>query len=230
MRHISRAALVAGLAVVGLVGTAGPALAADPVSDLKTAVSNRIDLRLTALSRDLADIGAAKNLADGHKATLSTVVNNDVTGLTALKAKVAGESTVAALHDDATSMVNDYRVYTLAGPQVRLTIAGDLESVAIGKAQQAHDKLAQLVANAKAGGKDTTTAEADLADMQASIDSATGHLNGQVDTLLAVKPGPDLTSIKNSVDATRGALGTTRTDLRNAGAKGKAVLAFLKSA
>jgi len=230
MRTLFRAGIVAGLAVLGLVGTAAPALAADPVAELKTSVTNRIDLRLTALSRDLTDINAARNLADGHRSALSTVVNNDVAGLTALRGKVAGETTVAGLHDDATSMVNDYRVYTLAGPQLRLTIAGDLESVAIGTVQQAHDKLAQLVANAKAGGTDTSTAEADLADMHASIDSATGHVAGQVDTLLGVEPGPDLAPIKNSVDTTRIALGAARIDLRNAATSGRAVLAALKAA
>jgi hypothetical protein len=231
MRHLSRfAAIAAALVCVGVLGTAAPALAADPVSDLKAAITTRIDLRLAALNKDLADINAAKNITGGHRSTLSTVLSNDTAGLTSLKGKVAAETTLIALHDDATSMVNDYRVYTLVGPKVRLTIAGDSASAAIGKAQQAHDKLAAAVAEKKAGGTDTTVAEADLADMQSSISAATAHLSGQVDTLLAVQPGPDLASINNSVDTTRAAIVSTRTDLRNAMTKGKAVLAFLKSA
>jgi hypothetical protein len=229
MRHLSRFATIAAAAVaVGVLGTATPALAADPVADLKTSITARIDLRLAALNKDLADINAAKNITSAHRSTLSTVLGNDTAGLTSLKGKVAAETTLTGLHDDATSMVNDYRVFILVGPKVRLTIAGDTESEAINKAQQVHDKLAASVAKKKAGGTDTTAAEADLADMQSSISAATGQLSGQVDALLAVAPGPDATSIDNSVATARTALGNTRTDLRNAVAKGKAVLALLK--
>jgi hypothetical protein len=231
MRHLFRFAPIAAVLVtVGVLGTAAPALAADPVADLKASITTRIDLRLAALNKDLADITAAKDITSGHRATLSTVLGNDTAGLTSLKGKVAAETTLAGLHDDATSMVNDYRVYTLVGPQVRLTIAGDTESAAIGKAQQAHDKLAASVAEKKAGGMDTSKAEADLADMQSSISAATAHLSAQVDTLLAVRPGPDLAAITNSVDTARAALGNARIDLRNAVSKGKAVLAAIKSA
>jgi hypothetical protein len=238
---MTRVALVATLVAAGVGATAGPvaaaparsgvtaAVAADPVAELKASVTARIDLRLAALDRFDADITAARRLTDAHRSQLSTVVSTDVSGLTALKTKVAGETTVAALHDDAASMVNDYRVYTLVGPQVRLTIAGDVEDLAIGKAQDAHDKLADLVAQKKAAGTDTTTAEQDLADMQAAIDAAKGHLDGQVAALLAIQPSPDGAAMKNAVTAVRIALESTHSDLRTAVSKGRAVLQFLRT-
>jgi hypothetical protein len=233
MRTITlrRLGLVIAIGAAVLVGAAAPAAAAteDTVDGLKTAVSHRIDLRLVALNKDLTVVNDAQALTATHKSLLTTIITNDQSALTALKTKVAGETTLAALRADATSMVDDYRVFILVGPQVRLSVAGDVGDRAVGKAQQAHDKLATLVAAKKAQGKDTTQAEADLAAMQAAIDSAKSHLAGQVDTLLGIKPGPDGTAIRAAVSAVRSAIGAARADLLTAAAKGKAVIAFLKA-
>jgi hypothetical protein len=233
MNAFARTGLVAAMVVAGLVTTVAPAMAADAsdtVPGLKTALTQRIDLRLTALAKDGAAITAAKHLTDADKSTLSTLVSKDTSGLNDLKTKVASETTLAALKADAQSMVDDYRVFILVGPQVRLTVAGDAEAFALDKVQQAHDKLATLVAKAKAAGKDTTSAEQDLTDMQAAIDKGKADLAGQVTKVLALVPGPDGAALKTQVLAVRTALGTTRVDLRTAATKGRAVVAFLKSA
>jgi hypothetical protein len=210
--------LVAALSALVLV-PAIPA-AADDLSAAKTAVTNRIDLRLTALSRDKTEIGDAKALTDAHRSALSAVISSDVDGLTALKSTVAGETTAAALRTDAQKMVDDYRVFTLVGPQVRLTIAADALTQAAAKLSEAHDKLA-----AKAGAGEAD----DLAAMAAAISAAQSKLNGQADALLAIKPGPDLTSIRSAVDAVRQNIRAARDDERTALAKGRAVKATLKN-
>ena len=218
------------LATLGLLATATPAAAAAPpetVDGLKAAVTARIDARLAALAKDTATVSNSQVLTDAHRGQLSTVLSDSTSGLTALKAKVATETTVAALREDATSMVNDYRVFLLLGPQVRLTTAGDFADRAVTRAQEAHDKLASAVAEKKAGGADTTAAEADLAAMQAAIASAQGHLDGQVAALLAMEPGPDGTAIRAGVSTARSGIGSARADLLTAATKGRAVLAFL---
>ncbi len=244
-RTLIRAALAAGLAAFGTLATTAPAAAAPTIAvqavsaigvraddetlpGLKAALTARIDQRLASLQRYLAAIGASRHLTDGHNAELSTVVNEAAAGLTQLRGAVADEATVEGLRAAATSMVEDYRVYLLVGPQVRLAIAGDAAAVALDRAQQAHDRLAEKVAEAKAGGQDTTAAEADLAQLQSAIDSGHGHLEGQVEAVLALSPGPDGTAISNGVAAVRQALGLVRDDLRTVVAEGRAVAEFLR--
>jgi hypothetical protein len=228
------AALTAGLATVLAAGSmallATPAQADDAtaLARAKAEVTRRIDLRLAALHRFDGALTAAAHLTDAHEATLKDLVADDLAGLTALKTKVAGETTLAALRVDAVSMVNDYRVFILVGPKVRLTIAADHEADAATRLQTAHDKLADAVAQAKAAGKDVAAAEQDLADMQAAIDRAKNGMAGQVDTLLAIQPGPDGNAIRAKVGAVRRALGQVRLDLRTALAEGKAVRDFLR--
>jgi hypothetical protein len=244
MRTFIRTIVGVGLAVTGLVAVAEPATAAataatatgavatasaadETLPGLKAAVTARIDLRLAALNREAAAVQRARHLTDDHRNSLSTVVNDAIAGLTELKDQVAQETTLAQVRTDAQSMVDDYRVFLLVGPQVRLTIAGDTEQFAIDRAQQAHDRLAGLVDERRAGGADTTAAETDLADMQAAIEAAQSHLDGQLDPLLAITPGPDATAITDGVSGVRQALGSVRGDLRTAAAEGRAVLEFL---
>jgi hypothetical protein len=220
--------LVAGVTGAALL-IAAPAQADEPtVTSVKAEITRRIDLRLAALKRDDAALVAAKHITDAHRSTLRGLVSQDTTGLTGLKTKVAGETTLTALRADAQSMVNDYRIFILVGPKVRLTIAGDAETDAIARAQTAHDKLVGLVAKAKTNGKDTTAAEQDLAAMQAAITKASSDLSGQVAALLAIQPGPDGAAIRAAVAAVRKAVGATRADIKTAVADAKKVTAFLR--
>jgi len=235
LKTLFRAAvLTTGLAAVLAAGSvvllATPAQADDAtaVDRAKAEITRRIDLRLAALLRFEAALTAAAHLTDAHESTLKDLVADDRTGLTALKTKVAGETTLAALRADAASMVNDYRIFILVGPKVRLTIAADHQAAAVARLQTAHDNLATAVAQAKAAGKDVAAAEQDLADMQAAIDKAKTGLAGQVDTLLAIQPGPDGNAIRAKVGAVRRALGQVRLDLRTALAEARAVRTFLR--
>jgi phosphotransferase system HPr-like phosphotransfer protein len=230
MRLLRTTAFLGAATAVLLAAAPSAAVAApDDLTTLKAAVSARIDLRLAALSKDTAAITAAKHLTDGDKSTLTSLISADTTAMNSLKTKVAGETTAAGVKADATSMVNDYRIFILVGPKVRLTIAGDGEAAAITKLQTVHDKLADLVAKAKAAGKDTTAAEQDLADMAASITKAQGSLSGQVAAVLAIQPGPDGAGIRAKVATVRAGIGTTRASLKTAVADAKKVTAFLKS-
>src|SRR3954468_25056736 len=97
-------ALIVALASTLLI--ASPASAAPTLDDAKTAVANRIDKRLDALKRFDEVLGKAKQLTAAHKDTLTKLVAGQRDGLTALKTKVQGETTAAALKADAQSMVN----------------------------------------------------------------------------------------------------------------------------
>lgn len=229
--------LAVPLAVAAVVSTTGVVLLATPaqaaadatIDKQKQEVTRRIELRLTALARFGTALGAADRVTAAHRATLQELISADVDALTDLRAKVAGETTTAALRADATSMVNDFRIFILVRPKVKLTIVADTAAAAAGKLQAAHDKLAGLVAKAKAAGKKTGPAETALATMQASIDKATAALDGQVATLLALQPGPDGKAIRAQVATIHRTLAGARSDLRAAHKTGKKLREALKA-
>jgi len=225
-----RVALGCGTAAMALHIGATPAFADPSPSPLpvrldaaKQVVTARIDGRLATLRALSTAVDSAAHLIPAHKSTLDTLIQQDQSGLSALKTKVSGESTLAGVRADDQSMVDDYRVYLLVAPKVRLTISADLETSAVGQLDTAAGTLAAAIASAKAAGKDTTKAEADLADMKAQTAAASSAVAGKADTVLAIAPGPDAQAIESQVKVVRDAVHSARTDLRKAVADGKAV-------
>src|SRR5262245_13688878 len=99
------------LAVVALAATlAVTVFGAAPADDDTTLarrqqqVTARIDLRLKALDKGEALLDRKKRVTDAHRSTLSALIDADRAGLTALRAKVAGETTIEGVKADATSM------------------------------------------------------------------------------------------------------------------------------
>lgn len=184
MNRISRTAVASVAALgIGLVASA-PASAADTdrgVDAVKHAVTTRIDKRLAALQKFDSTLADAKQVQAAHRSTLDTLIDDQTAGLTTLRAKVQQETTRAALKTDAKAMVQDYRVFLLTGPKVRLTAAIDTELAAAAKLKS---------------------------------DDVTKSLSGKVDTLLALKPGPDGDAIKANVQTIRKSAKDARATLK----------------
>lgn len=210
--------------ITSLVLTATPAYA-DTTTQLdaaKKVVVARIDGRLAALKAHSVTVQNARHLSSSHKTTLEGLISADQSGLSALRTKVTGETTLAAVKADAQHMVQDFRIYILVGPKVRLTVAADAESAAIPELRKAADTLAKAIDAAKQAGKDTTKAEAQLADLNATVAAAQSAVAGQADKLLAIQPGPDANAITGQVKAVRVAVKTAGQDLHKAVADAKA--------
>lgn len=213
----------AGSSAPVATAAADKATTLDAAKKLTTA---RIDGRLAMLKASGVAIRNAARLTDAHQAALQKIIDADLAGLTELRAKVAAETTIEAVRADARSMVEDYRVYLLVRPQVHLTVAAEVESAALTRLREAHGKLAEAVAAAKAAGKDVGDAEAKLAHLKAELDAV--DLAGVADGLLAVQPGPDAAAIRAKTGAARTAVRAARTHLKAALADAKAVRDILK--
>ena len=114
----------------------------------------------------------------------------------ALKKLIAEQTTgLTALRDRtgqdaARSIVVDYRVFVLTAPKVRLAAAIDTELAAVAKLR--------------------TRRNVD----QAKLDVVEKSLNGKVDTLLALKPGPDAAALRAALEPIRAAAKDARTTLK----------------
>jgi hypothetical protein len=208
------AAPAQGAAAAPRVLTATAAPRTLPV--VKATAQARIDRRLRTLATLKTAIGDAKNLTDAHRATLTSLVDSDTAGLTALRAKVDGAQSVEAVRADERSMVVDYRIYLLVVPKVRFTIAADAETAAIETLRSVHDTLADAIAAAQAKGEDVSVEQAELTDLQNRIDAASKAIEGKADGLLAVTPSADAGAMMAAVNSVRAAVRTARQDLRTA--------------
>jgi hypothetical protein len=189
MNRILRTAVVAVAALgVALVASAPASAAATDrgVDAVKKAVTTRIDKRLAALKKFDTALAGAKQVQAAHRSTLDSLIDDQTAGLTTLRAKVQHETTRAALKTDAKAMVQDYRVFLLTGPKVRLTAAIDTELAAADKLRKGNN-----------------------------VDEVAKSLAGKVDTLLALKPGPDGDAIKAGVQTIRKSAKDARATLKS---------------
>jgi hypothetical protein len=249
MRHLGRIAVALAAGCAMATGPAAPAPAnpspgpgAGPSARAKTATGDaaafaekrqalldRIDKRLADLTAVESVIAAAKQLTDAHRSALTALVTTARTGLGTLRSTVAAETTPAGLKAATGQMVNSFRVYTLANPQVHLTIATDLETAAAAALTTLAGHLEQAIATARQSGRDTSGSEAKLADLRSKVEHASAAIAGKADALLALRPGPDTAAIKTQVTAVRDAAKTARTDLKAAHAAAQAVRAALRT-
>lgn len=231
------AALAAGAALPAQAQTAfgtsaatstptGKTAGTDGLDAAKALATSRIDGRLETLHALQLAVNNASRLTSSDRSTLSNLISSDISGLTSLRGKVGGESTVSAVRADETTMVDQYRIYLLVVPKVHLTNAFDIEAAAQSTLQKVHDELAARLAKESGGG--TATEKSQLADLQTQLQNAQQAEAGKVSALLAIQPGPDANALHSALSPLVTAAKTARTDLRKARDDAKALKGELK--
>lgn len=226
--RLSVAALGAVLAVgaVALPAQAASTDSAAALTKAKAKVTDGITDRLNTLTELQSRLAGYQDVPDAARSVLTPLLTSDISGLTALKTKVAGETTVEAVRADGKSMVDDYRVYLLVAPKVHLTHALAAESDAVTRLTKVHDELAERLA--KDPKADTQANKDLLADITVQLKAADAAVDGKDQALLALKPGPDGKALSDAVKAVSGSAKAAREDLKKAVADAKKVRDALK--
>jgi hypothetical protein len=205
-----RNALVAGAAAIALVVSAsGPAVSAAPapvtggpagadqcssqasaarstatVASLQSFGDCEITRRLATLHLLAGLVDDSNGLTPADAARLSAEIAGARGGLTNLRGTIDAQTRIVPLKADLIQIVNNYRVYVLLGPQVRLAIAADSELALKSDFDALATTLAGRITAAAANGKDVAAAQIALAAMKAAVAEAVG-LAGPVPARLA---------------------------------------------
>ena len=174
----------------------------------------RIKGRLDTLHALSLAVEGSKFLTSGEKGTLGKQISSDVSGLTALDSKVAAAKTVQDVRADEVAMVDDFRVYLLMVPQVRLTEALAAESDAAVTLQKAYLALSNLLTKQSSIG--TAEQKSDLAGLQSEVIAAQAAIGNEVATVLAIQPGPNASAIHSALAPAASAVKTAQADLLKA--------------
>jgi hypothetical protein len=201
-RLINPRSLVAtGVAAVVLVGSAGVALAVSAsvsismatttptpsaaakdttaaaqqqqrLAEIKSKGDAEISRRLTQLGNLNGLITSATRITASDRTALSAQVSSETSGLTSLKTQLDGETTVAAAITDAKSIFSDYRVYALIMPKIHLIKVADDQQVNEANLTALATKLQSRLTAAQSKGKNVTTLQTTLADLNAKVKAA----------------------------------------------------------
>lgn len=179
----------------------------DRLAAVKARAEVTIDLRLRVLRGDATLVTRAKHLSDADRSALAAVIGQDITGLTALRAKIAADTDTATVRTDAATVYTGYRVFLLLEPQLRTVISAD--SIVAG-AQTVTSAASALSTSLTSAGTLTADETALLATVTSDAAAATTAVNGEVSAILALTPSMVTKTLRPAV------LTTARTDDRTA--------------
>ena len=230
---------ILGLALTaGLVGVAvNPAMAitkptpgagqADKLTALQALAVTQTNARLDILNKGITKINANKYVDPTIKAKVLTNLNNDVTGITTLAAKIAADTDLATAKTDYKSLFTEYRVYAVVIPQSTYAVAAsDITYGAVPKLTSAQTKLNTLLTTVDKS-KMTPEIQAKLTDMSNQIETAKTTATSIPDTVLAITPA-DFNSNNQVLAASRANIKTASAAVKQATADGKAIMAAIK--
>jgi hypothetical protein len=228
-KRLIAATAIATALVTG--GAAASAVAAPPTTSaqrqaagiafLKQRGNIEIDRRLGALTTLRGVVTDAKHLTDADRQSLLTEINNDTSGLTALKTKIDNDTELATTRADVKSIVTAYRVYVLLEPKVHLVRAADASSDLGDAFGRLATKLQTRIDTAKHGGKDVTAAQAALDDLRAKVADAKGKAAPIPADVVPLTPAgypgnrPTLVAARGTMLLVKADYETARSDAKN---------------
>lgn len=152
---------------------------------LKQQGDKMADQRIKSLNSLITRIDNDKSLTSDEKITLSSDVQNAINGLTVLKTKIAGDTTIADLKTDIKQIITNYKVYEIFEPKMRiLVIIDNLQDIS-NRLSQLSPKLQTFISDLKSQNKN-------VSDLQVLLDDINSNLS-----VINTKLSADKTAIMN---------------------------------
>ncbi len=200
--------------------TASSTVEATRAERAKDKGDQEIDRRVASLNALLIRVGQMNKINEQLKATITTNIQNEISGFATLKAKIDADTDLATLKADIKSVTDSYRIYILVIPQSRLTAAADRMATVINMMASVGAKLQARINTAKTAGSDTAALEVALTDLGAKLTSAQTHAQAAVSGIAGLAPdqGDKTVMAKNdaAIKASQGEIKAGTQDLVDA--------------
>lgn len=178
-----------------------------------TAIINRID----DLNRLITRIQNDTRLSSDEKTSLTASIQNSISGLNTLKAKIDADTDVTTARTDAKGIFTSFRVYEVVNPQTRLLIIIDNLQTATSTIQTLTPQLQNLINTLKSQGKDVSSLQASLDDINTQLQTITTKLSTDKTTVSGVTittqdPQTTFTSVRQDLSGVRSDFAKIRSD------------------
>jgi hypothetical protein len=187
--------------------------ASEPFAVAVGSVQAALNSRLSALHQLSVLVAASKSLTSSNQVTLSSLIDSDSSALGLLEVSVSTAQSVTVLNSDASQMVLDYHVFSLATPEVKDVISADKS---LAQSQSLMRQIPAIEATVSASGlrsESESAATELLAQLPERLQNVQEVLEGVVPTLIALTPSSvpaSLPTLAAAASATRAAAGDIR--------------------
>jgi hypothetical protein len=187
--------LALGIGVAGIHSASAATLtSAQIIAKSDTAITTRI----TSLNKVSAKIAAFKHLTSDQKTSLTATVQSSINDMTALKAKIDGETDLATLKADYASITKKYRVYMVVVPSTETIAATDNAMANITTYQADLVTLNAKIAAHKTAGKDVSVQEALSSSATAKLTDAQSQAQSLVSAITSLQVDNGDTTIQTA--------------------------------
>lgn len=202
------------------------------MANMKSRADQELDRRTKNIEAVAAKAADIKNLPQNGVAAIQTTLQNNLTALAALKAKIDADTDLATLQSDVRQITGSYHIYVLVVPQLRIIVAADHVVTVAGNLHALSLLLAARVSAAAAAGADMTAAHTSLTDLNARVTAAATAAQDAVTAIGSLQP--DATSTTpfgtnlSMLQAARAKVVAAQKDLAAARADAGAIVAAVK--
>lgn len=197
------------------------------LAEVQAAGATHTSDRISSLNKAIAKYTADKGLTASDKTTILGTLNTDLTEITALATKIAGDTTLTEAKADYKSIYATYRVYAVVLPQSRYAKDADTAlGTTIPKLTAVQQRLSTRLSG-KASAKSTAALQADLSDMTTQLAKATNAATGVSAAALAVTPA-QFNSNHSVLDSAKQSVATIAAALKQARSDAASIRAALK--
>lgn len=166
---------------------------------LKNQGARMISERINSLNR-LSKLVKKSKLTEAQKNSLLISINDQVASLTDLGVKIKADTAIETARNDVKSIYENYRIYSIFIPKIKLTISLYNQQNHIEKLNGYFSKVQEKINQAKAKGKDTAARQKSLDDSKAMIPTISAKINQTLAAVTALKPGDYPTTSKKVIN------------------------------
>jgi len=147
------------------------------LSKIKERADKLITNRINQLNRLLNRISNDKRLSAEEKTSLSSEIQAIINGLTTLKAKIDADTDVDTAKTDAKQIITKYYIYKIFVPKIRLLITITNLQTLSANIGQLTPEIQNLINTLKSQGKDVTSLESLLDDINSQLQTINTSLS-----------------------------------------------------
>ena len=214
-------------AVDGTTTTVDPAQT-QRMANLVQRANTEINRRLVALNNLTSKVSSLQKVSDGQKTAFVSEIQSNVTDLTTIKTRIDGDTDLETLKTDVQSIVDNYRIFALYIPKIHLLAGADVASDIAGSLGSLTIKLQNKIATDKDAGKDVSSLQASLTDMQNKISDASNQAANITDSVIQLIPSGYPGNSVN-LSSARDMLKTARSDIQAARQDAQLIITGLKA-
>lgn len=198
------------------------------VQNLKTRANTEITRRLASLDKLSSKISLIKKLSAAQQASFTADIQNNITDLTNLKAKIDADTDPTTLQADVKSIVDDYRIYLLYVPKIHLLAGAEVVTEITTNLTTIAAKLEARITTEQTAGKDVSALNTELINMKSNIANAIANAQNITDTVTGLTPS-GYPSNKTNLQSAHDMLVAAKADIQTAKKAAQAIITGLKN-